>query len=85
MPLGASQAEEDAVSGTRRTTSRLRTIYGDMGTLGAFVGMVSESHVRGTELGELQLAVWRPQFEALRDGDRFFYLDDPALREIHRR
>ena len=45
----------------------------------AFVGMVSEPHVRGTEFGELQLAIWKKQFEALRDGDRFFYLNDPAL------
>jgi peroxidase len=38
--------------------------------------MVSERHLRGTEFGELQLATWRRQFEALRDGDRFFYAVD---------
>ena len=46
--------------------------------------MLSERHVRGTEFGELQLAMWRQQFEALRDGDRFFYLNDPELRDIER-
>ena len=44
--------------------------------------MVSEKHVPGTEFGELQLAIWKKQFEALRDGDRFFYLNDPALNAI---
>ena len=44
--------------------------------------MVSEKHVQGTEFGELQLAMWTQQFTALRDGDRFFYLNDPALRAI---
>src|SRR6185295_1150779 len=34
-------------------------------------------HVTGSELGELQLAIWRDQFGALRDGDRFFYQNDP--------
>ena len=34
---------------------------------------------RGTEFGELQLAIWKRQFEALRDGDRFFYGNDPGL------
>jgi len=29
--------------------------------------------------GELQRAIWKKQFEALRDGDRFFYQIDPAL------
>ena len=38
----------------------------------------------GTEFGELQLAIWKQQFQALRDGDRFFYLNDPALRDIER-
>jgi hypothetical protein len=44
--------------------------------------MVSEPHVPGAEFGELQLAMWTRQFEALRDGDRFFYGNDPALDAI---
>ncbi len=86
IPLGSDEALENAVVGVRRTTlaSRLRAIYGDVGHLDAFVGMVSEPHVRGTEFGELQLASWRRQFEALRDGDRFFYAVDPVLRSIQR-
>ena len=46
--------------------------------------MMSEPHVPGTEFGPLQLALWRKQFTALRDGDRFFYLNDPVLGEIQR-
>ncbi|TMF60875.1 MAG: peroxidase, partial [Chloroflexi bacterium] len=81
IPFDSDAAEEDAVVGIRRTTlaARLRAIYGDVDRLDAFVGMVSERHVRGTEFGELQLAIWKRQFEALRDGDRFFYLNDPVL------
>jgi hypothetical protein len=74
-----SSREEGTVVGTRRSTlaSRLKPIYGDVnGNLDAFVGMVSEPHATGSELGELQLAIWRKQFTALRDGDRFFYLND---------
>jgi hypothetical protein len=80
----SEEAEEDVVTGTRRTTlaARLKAIYGSVDRLDAFVGMVSERHVHGTEFGELQLAIWKKQFEALRDGDRFFYLNDPALRLI---
>jgi hypothetical protein len=74
------------VTGIRRTTlaARLKAIYGDVNKVDVFVGMVSERHLRGTEIGELQLAIWRKQFAALRDGDRFFYLDDPALPAIQR-
>ena len=37
---------------------------------------------QGSDLGPLQRASWRRQFAALRDGDRFFYLNDPALERI---
>jgi peroxidase len=84
IPLGSDQAQEDAVVGVRRTTlaARLRAIYGNVNKVDAFVGMVSEKHVLGTEFGPLQLAIWRKQFQALRDGDRFFYLNDPVLSTI---
>ena len=80
-------AQEDAVTGVRRSTlaSRLKAIYGNVNNVDAFVGMASEPHVSGTEFGELQLALWTKQFTALRDGDRFFYRNDPVLPEIHRR
>ena len=86
IPLGSQEAQEDAVTGVRRSTlaARLKGIYGNVDNLDAFVGMVSEQHVRGAEFGELQLAIWKRQFEALRDGDRFFYLNDPALHQIER-
>ena len=42
--------------------------------------MLSEKHLSGSELGELQNAIWTDQFTRMRDGDRFFYLNDPALR-----
>ena len=73
-----------AVTGVRRTTlaARLKAIYGTVDKVDGFVGMVSEPHVDGSELGPLQRAIWRRQFAALRDGDRFFYLNDPALERI---
>ena len=83
IPAGS---QERAVSGTRRTTlaARLKGIYGNISNLDAYIGMVAEPHVAGSELGELQLALWRRQFEALRGGDRFFYANDPELEVIQR-
>jgi len=87
IALDDPAAEEDAVVGVRRTTlaARLKAVYGDVGKLDAFVGMISERHVVGTEFGELQLAIWKRQFEALRAGDRFFYRNDSALPAIAQR
>lgn len=62
--------------------ARLKAIYGDVDRVDAFVGMVSEPHLEGSDLGELQHAIWAKQFQAIRDGDRFFYLNDPDLEEI---
>ena len=77
-------SEEGAVVGIRRTTTaaRLRAIYGNVSNLDAFTGMLAERHVTGSDLGELQRTMWRREFERLRDGDRFFYLNDPALFQI---
>jgi hypothetical protein len=76
-----------AVSGQRRTSTaaRLKALYGDVSTVDAFVGMLAEPRVPGSELGELQQAIWRRQFEDLRDGDRFFYGNDPVLETIRQR
>jgi hypothetical protein len=84
IALGSDAAADEAIVGVRRTTlaARLKAIYGDVDKMDAFVGVLSEKHVRGTEFGELQLAIWTKQFEAARDGDRFFYQNDPVLRSI---
>ncbi len=72
------------VSATRGSTlaARLKAIYGSVADVDPFVGMVSEPPVKGSELGEVQYELWRKQFEALRDGDRFFYANDPTLAAI---
>jgi Animal haem peroxidase len=83
-PNDEEAVDGEAVVGIRRTTlaARLRAIYGSVSNVDAFVGMVSERHVPGTEFGELQLAIWRNEFQRLRDGDRFFYANDPVLTQI---
>ncbi|MEV4514954.1 peroxidase family protein [Dactylosporangium sp. NPDC049525] len=75
---------DNATRVVRRTTlaARLKAIYGSVGSLDAFTGMLAERHLAGSEFGELQQAIWREQFAALRDGDRFFYANDPLQAAI---
>lgn len=84
---GTDEADENAVRAVRRTTlaARLRAIYGSVDEVDAFVGMVAERHQRGSEFGALQAAMWKRQFTALRDGDRFYFENDPGLRTIRER
>jgi hypothetical protein len=53
--------------------ARLQAIYGSVDNVDAFVGMIAEPHVSGSDLGELQRAMWTREFQRLRDADRFFY------------
>ncbi|PZF96076.1 peroxidase family protein [Micromonospora deserti] len=75
---------DNAVRAERRTplAARLKAVYGSVDRLDAFVGMIAEPNLPGKEFGELQLAIWRKQFTAMRDGDRFYYGNDPLLRLI---
>ena len=84
LELESEEADTEAVTGIRRTTlaARLKGVYGDVDRVDAFVGMVSEPHLPGSEFGELQLAIWKEQFENLRDGDRFFYRWNRALQSL---
>jgi hypothetical protein len=77
-------ANNSATRDTRRSplAARLKAVYGSVDNVDAFVGMVAERHMPGSELGELQQAMWQKQFAALRDGDRFFYGNDPGLSLI---
>ena len=82
--LLADNEEVEGVTAIQRSTvaARLEAIYGDVDKVDAFTAMVAEKHLPNSEFGELQHAIWKEQFEDLRDGDRFFYLNDPDLAKI---
>ncbi len=84
LDINSPKAQTSAVTALRRTTlaARLKAIYGTPDNLDTFVGMMAEKHIKNTEFGELQLAIWKDQFRRLRDGDRFFYAKDAALSAI---
>lgn len=64
---------------------KLKELYGKPDKIDAWVAALAEDHVPGASMGELMIAVLRDQFIRLRDGDRFFFLNDPALRGRWRR
>ena len=51
----------------------LQQIYGSVDNVELFVGLMAEDHLPGSSLGPTEQAMLADQFEALRDGDRFFY------------
>lgn len=83
-PANEDAVEGEATTGVRATTlaARLQAVYGSVDNVDAFVGMLAEPHVPWADFGELQLAIWTREFANLRDGDRFFYGNDPGLSAI---
>jgi hypothetical protein len=65
----------------------LQRAYGSVDHIDAFEGGLAEDHVRGSDVGPLFQAIMVDQFTRLRDGDRFFYLNErwsPAELSIFR-
>jgi hypothetical protein len=57
----------------------LQTVYGSVNEIDPIVGMLAEDHVPGASAGELIFTIIKEQFEALRDGDRFWHTIDPGF------
>ncbi|MGB5683294.1 MAG: peroxidase family protein, partial [Polyangiales bacterium] len=53
--------------------SLLAAQYGDIHEIDLWVGGISEDPVNGGHVGELFFNILKSQFEALRDGDRYWY------------
>jgi hypothetical protein len=58
----------------------LQSLYPNM-NVDAWVGMLAEEAMPGAIFGETIIEILRYQFENLRIGDRFFYLNDPLLTD----
>src|SRR5581483_11488241 len=61
---------------------KLQQLYGTVNNIDAFVGAMAEDHAAGADVGPLTKAVLVDQFTRLRDGDRFFYLNQFSGTEL---
>jgi hypothetical protein len=83
VSFGLAEDRDPTVAQRNSTlAARMRAVHGSVDDVDAFTGMIAEPHVPGSDLGELQRAMWAREFQRLRDGDRFFYAGDPGLTHI---
>lgn len=57
----------------------LLTLYSSVDDIDPWVGMLAEAHMHGTLFGPTVMKIMEVQFTRLRDGDRFYFLNDPVL------
>jgi hypothetical protein len=57
----------------------LATEYGSVDNIDLWVGALAEDHLPGSSLGTLETAIFQDQFTSLRDGDRFYFENDPSF------
>lgn len=54
-------------------------VYEDINNIDPWVGMLAENHMPDALFGKTAMTIIREQFLALRDGDRYYYLNDDDL------
>ncbi len=57
----------------------LTNLYGNADLIDPWVGMLAEDPVNGALFGETIMEIMKDQFGRLRDGDRFYFENDPVL------
>jgi peroxidase len=58
---------------------RFESIYGSVDDVDLWIGGLAEPHLPGAAVGETFQAIISDQFTRLRDGDRFWYENDPVM------
>ncbi len=74
----------DQINSNPNVWQKLQSLYGDINEIDAWVGLLCEEPMSGSVLGETLQLILEEQFRVLRDGDRFYFENDPALTEAEK-
>jgi peroxidase len=81
----AAVTDFDEITSNPNLANTLEGLYGSVNNIDPWVGMLSEDHRNGSAIGETIHAILSMQFQKLRDGDRFYYENDPAFSAYRHR
>ena len=80
----ARKKDFNDITSENKIANKLRQAYNKIENVDPWVGSLAEDHVPGGSVGELIRAVLVDQFVRLRDGDRFWYQNDPGLSDAEK-
>src|SRR3954468_20307434 len=76
IALGLAPARSFAdITSDTTVQAELKSVYGTVDKVDLWVGGLAEKHVNGGSIGQTFTRIIADQFQRLRDGDRFFYLN----------
>ncbi|MBI1225519.1 MAG: T9SS type A sorting domain-containing protein [Bacteroidetes bacterium] len=76
--MGAVTSFAEITSSPELQTN-LTALYGDVNSIDPWVGMLSEDHEAGSTVGSTVQLILAHQYQDLRNGDRFYFENDPAF------
>ena len=76
---GRSARDFSDITADPETAEHLKEMYGDVNNIDLWVGLLSEDKRTGSPLPPTLNKIMEEQFQRLRDGDRYFYLNDKYL------
>lgn len=69
----------NSINPDQKISGKLQELYNDVDDIDLWVGLFAEPNAAGSSLPETVIRIMASQFEDLRDGDIYFYLNDPYL------
>lgn len=69
------------ISSDPQIAGALASVYVNVDEVDAWIGMMAEDHMPGAMMGETVGTILKDQFQRLRDGDRFYMHNDPAMSQ----
>ena len=76
---GRSLSSFSEINSNQELTNKLAKIYEDIDKIDPWVGLYSEPLENGSSLPRTVIEIMKVQFQNLRDGDYYFYLNDPMI------
>jgi len=71
--------EFEEITDDKALTRNLKFLYGNVDNIDAWIGLLAEKHIDNSIFGPTLYKIMEDQFLRLREGDRFYFENDPAF------